>query len=94
MPIKLSERPHPRDLPQVRSDLLAAIAARANPDLDAADVGQLPLAWVQLLIAAARSARAQGLSLTIVNPSFGFLFSFEALGLRPEPDLFTLEYTA
>lgn len=93
MPLKLPERPHPRDLAPARNDMLAVLAANPVLEIDAADVAQLPLAWVQLLISAAKSAKALHREITILNPSFAFLFAFEALGLKPESDLFTLEYT-
>ena len=70
------------------------IKARLTGTID--DAQRKVSAFVKAVPATGRSEIRQlgTMALTIVNPSFAFLFSFEALGLRPEPDLFTLEYTA
>ncbi|MCU0885234.1 MAG: STAS domain-containing protein [Beijerinckiaceae bacterium] len=92
MPLLLPERPHPRDLPAFQSAMIEALESDDGIRIDAGQAVQLPLAWLQLLVSAARTAQARGASVTVLNPSFAFLFSFEALGLDPERDFFTLEY--
>lgn len=92
MPLLLPERLHPRDLANFRSEALSCVASGESLAIDAGQSPQLPLAWIQLLVSAVREAASRGLTVTILNPTFAFLFSFEALGLQPETDLFKLEY--
>ncbi len=93
MDIVLSSHPHPRELVPLRDRLLAALAEGA-PLLRAEAVAHLPLSFVQLLMAASRAAAARGTVLRVVNPSFAFLFAFEALGVDPGEGPFQLEYGA
>ena len=92
MPLLLPERPHPRDLPVFRAAMIDALETTGGIRIDAGHATQLPLAWMQLLVSASREAAMRDVSVTVLNPSFAFLFSFEAVGLDPEHDLFTLEY--
>jgi len=92
MPLVLPERPHPRELPAFRNAMIDALETTGGVRIDAGQAAQLPIAWMQLLVSASREAAARGVKVTVLNPSFAFLFSFEAVGLEPEPDLFTLEY--
>ncbi|MGL4441112.1 MAG: hypothetical protein ACRCUE_17775 [Bosea sp. (in: a-proteobacteria)] len=90
--LNLPERPQARDMAAFRTTALDLFERGQPVSINAGNAGQLPLAWMQLLIATAREARLRSTSVTIINPTFGFLFSFEALGLQPEQDLFTLEF--
>ncbi|MCO4055746.1 MAG: STAS domain-containing protein [Bosea sp.] len=92
MTLTLAEKPHPRELPPFCAAALARLNQGEALRIDAMQVAQLPLAWIQALVAASREAEQRGQGVTIINPSFAFLFSFEAIGLQPENGLFTLEY--
>jgi hypothetical protein len=92
MMLSLPDKPLARELPAFRLSLLDQIESSDGIRLNAAEVTGLPLPWIQVLIAASAEARGLGRVVTVVNPSFAFLFSFEALGLQPAPDLFNLEY--
>lgn len=92
MSLTLPERPQTRAMGAFRVSALEYLSVGSPLTIQASAVNQLPLAWMQLLIATSKEAALRGSSVTIVNPSFAFLFSFEALGLQPEQDLFTLEY--
>lgn len=92
MDLSLAERPQARDLAAFRAQALGLMESGQDLTIQAGEAGQLPLAWLQLLISAAKEAASRGVSVTIVNPNFAFLFSFEALGLQPERGLFKLEF--
>jgi STAS domain len=92
MMLTLPDKPLARELPAFRQALLDQLTTPDGIRLDAAEVNSLPLPWMQVLIAASLEARGLGQAMTVFNPSFAFLFSFEALGLQPAPDLFNLEY--
>ncbi len=94
MSLSLPENPRTRDLAGFRAAILERTRAGAPVVIEADKVTQLPLAWVQLLVSAAGEARGKGLGMSILNPSFAFLFAFELVGIAPEPDHFKLEYGA
>ncbi len=93
MPIILPEKPQMRDAAAFRAAALEAIEA-GRLTIDGSAVTSLPLCWVQLLASAARSAAARGSPVVALNPSFAFLFCFEAIGIDAEAELFQLEYAA
>jgi hypothetical protein len=92
--LHLPKRPQARDMPAFRARALELFDSGLPVSIHAGAASGLPLAWIQLLIATAREAALRGTAVTIINPTFGFLFSFEALGLQPEQNLFTLEFAA
>jgi hypothetical protein len=92
MSLNLNDRPQARDMGPFREQALAVLERGDPLSIDAGQAGPLPLAWIQLLIATAREARLRGVAVTVVNPTFAFLFSFEALGLQPDQGLFKLEF--
>jgi hypothetical protein len=90
--LALPERP---SLPELRPFVAAALSKLGEGcglAIDASLVSRLPLPWLQALVSASREAALTGQKVTILNPTFAFLFSFEAVGLKPEPDLFQLEF--
>jgi anti-anti-sigma regulatory factor len=91
-PILLDSTPRLQGLDAFKAAMLAGNPAEPLPAVDARDVTDLPIAWVQVLLAAAQEARLRGGQLTILNPSFAFAFAFEALGLESEGGLFTVDY--
>jgi hypothetical protein len=92
MNLTLPDKPKSKELSAFQKAALERLGTGQPLSVNAGDVSQLPLAWIQMLVATSREAALRGSSVTIINPSFAFLFSFEALGLQPEQDLFTLEY--
>jgi hypothetical protein len=92
MTLQLAEKPQPRELPSFCAAALSRLDEGEALRIDAMQVAQLPLAWIQALVATCREAERRGQGVTVLNPSFAFLFSFEAIGLQPENGLFTLEY--
>lgn len=68
----------------LRARLLAAITAHVPITLTAGDVERLSTPCAQVLLAAARSAKAAAVSLRIVGGSADFLGAVEDLGLSGE----------
>lgn len=74
-----------------RNQLLVALEQKESVSIDCATAGPMPALWIQLLHAAATSARARGLSVTLKAASQECRRSFEAIGFDGADSALILE---
>ena len=93
--IRLSGQQTLRNCEQLQATLLAALASRRPVVVDAAAVSEADLSAVQALLAARRTARAQGTPFTLAAPASGALLDVlrrggfvadDGSGGRPDAD--------
>lgn len=74
-----------------RNQLLVALEQKESIAVECAEAGPLPSLWVQLLHAAATSAQARGLSVTLKAASEECRKSLQAIGFDPAQSALVLE---
>jgi len=74
-----------------RNQLLVALEQKESISVECATAGPLPSLWVQLLHAAATSAKARGLSVTLKAASEECRKSLQAIGFDPVQTALVLE---
>ena len=74
-----------------RNQLLVALEQKESIAVECAGAGPLPSLWIQLLHAAATSAQAKGLSVTLKAASEECRQSLQAIGFDPAQSALVLE---
>jgi anti-anti-sigma regulatory factor len=74
-----------------RNQLLVALEQKESIAVECAEAGALPSLWIQLLHAAATSAKARGLSVTLKAASEECRKSLQAIGFDPAQSALVLE---
>lgn len=74
-----------------RNQLLVALEQKESVAIECAEAGPFPSLWIQLLHAAASSAKARGLSVTLKAASEECRKSFEAIGFAAADSALVLE---
>ena len=74
-----------------RNQLLVALEQKESIAVECAEAGPFPSLWIQLLHAAATSAKARGLSVTLKAVSDECRQSFQAIGFDPAQSALVLE---
>lgn len=92
MTIKLPENPKTAGLRDICHQLREQSRAGQDVVIDASAIASLPIGYVQLLLSAAKTARASGRAIKLLNPSFPCLFAFESVGIAPDQGLFDIGY--
>ena len=74
-----------------RNQLLVALEQKESVAVECAEAGALPSLWVQLLHAAAASAKTRGLSVSLKAASAECRESLKAIGFDPAHSALVLE---
>ncbi|MGX1785782.1 STAS domain-containing protein [Bosea sp. NPDC055332] len=74
-----------------RNQLLVALEQKESIAVECAEAGPFPSLWIQLMHAAATSAKARGLSVTLKAASEECRQSFQAIGFDPAQSALVLE---
>lgn len=74
-----------------RNQLLVALEQKESVAVECAEAGPLPSLWIQLLHAAATSAKAKGLSVTLRAASEECRKSLQAIGFDPAQSALVVE---
>nr|WP_280140974.1 STAS domain-containing protein [Methylobacterium phyllostachyos] len=72
-----------RSVQQLRDEMLAAFGGDSPVTLDCTAVERADVAFVQLVLAAERSAARRGATLTLTNRTTGLDIAFRRAGLDP-----------
>ncbi len=74
-----------------RNQLLVALEQKESVAVQCAEAGPLPSLWIQLLHAAAMSAKAKGLTVTLASASAECRKSLAAIGFDPAQSALVVE---